>query len=707
MLRSSKQGMALVVVLAFIVLVTGLVAAFLSRTGTVRQIAHGSFNNAKADHLARSALDIIVADFKQEIASGVPITNSTIVPQRSPKPAAGSTPAIANLIRRSVRADAIPAPAVSSRASAANSTADVSVNGRSVSLARWNRHYLVPKTNPSDDASDPITPGFSAPDYWAPDWVIVTRSGPTVFSGWNSGLADSTNASYALGRYAYAVYDEGGLLDFNVAGYPYPSPSPAVTPAALIMNRGRKGVSAFADLTAMKITFAGATPNPTAVTKMVAWRNYATLKASGTFPTLSPTPDPAASDFVTYSLKPTRDFLTVDATLYNNRTDQAFLSRQHLIDLFSAVGASFNTLQFLGTFSREHNLPTWSDSATRLVGRFPLSRFDLFTNPTGNVTDIRRYFGVVYVAASRDTPEHWQYFGAQGTGLQASIQGLTGNQQDPDLSVLLRYAYPVTTTDGEILSIIASLIDQQDSDSNTTWIEYGDPTAPTKAFGADSIPPANPSDPRPSSSPIVLKRPFRNVGELGYAYRNASTTLDFHSAGSPDAPLLDLFTYNTAATRAGIVNLNSQNSAVLAALIQGAISNETTTAFVGEADPASNKSKTAYAAATAIIANPADGTSVNPAIGRQDVSRLVAAAGTAIGSIEEAEETVARALAEVSQTRTWGLMIDVIAQSGRYPPSATSLAQFVVEGEKRYWLHVAIDRFTSEIIDQQLEAVYE
>jgi hypothetical protein len=183
--------------------------------------------------------------------------------------------------------------------------------------------------------------------------------------------------------------------------------------------------------------------------------------------------------------------------------------------------------------------------------------------------------------------------------------------------------------------------------------------------------------------------------------------VDFHSAGSPDAPLLDLFTYNTAATRAGIVNLNSQNSAVLAALIQGAISNETTTAFVGEADPASNKSKTAYAAATAIIAHPVDGTSVNPAIGRQDVSRLVAAAGTAIGSIEEAEETVARALAEVSQTRTWGLMIDVIAQSGRYPPSATSLAQFVVEGEKRYWLHVAIDRFTSEIIDQQLEAVYE
>jgi hypothetical protein len=30
-----------------------------------------------------------------------------------------------------------------------------------------------------------------------------------------------------------------------------------------------------------------------------------------------------------------------------------------------------------------------------------------------------------------------------------------------------------------------------------------------------------------------------------------------------------------------------------------------------------------------------------------------------------------------------------------------------VSGKKRYWLHVAIDRFTSEVLDQQLEAVYE
>src|ERR1700741_1044393 len=95
----SEKGIALVIVLAFLVLIAGLVAGSLSRAVTGRRIAHGSFNNSKADQLARSALDIVVADFKQEIASGVPITNSNVVPQRSPKPAAGSTPAIPNLIR--------------------------------------------------------------------------------------------------------------------------------------------------------------------------------------------------------------------------------------------------------------------------------------------------------------------------------------------------------------------------------------------------------------------------------------------------------------------------------------------------------------------------------------------------------------------------------------------------------------------------------
>jgi hypothetical protein len=80
---------------------------------------------------------------------------------------------------------------------------------------------------------------------------------------------------------------------------------------------------------------------------------------------------------------------------------------------------------------------------------------------------------------------------------------------------------------------------------------------------------------------------------------------------------------------------------------------------------------------------------------------------TGLGN-KEARECVLRAFSDACQTRTWNLLIDVIAQSGRYPPNATSLENgFVVEGEQRYWVHVAIDRFTGQVIDKQIEVVNE
>jgi hypothetical protein len=60
------------------------------------------------------------------------------------------------------------------------------------------------------------------------------------------------------------------------------------------------------------------------------------------------------------------------------------------------------------------------------------------------------------------------------------------------------------------------------------------------------------------------------------------------------------------------------------------------------------------------------------------------------------------------------LLIDIVAQTGHYPPNAASgpnltnpLANFVVDGEKRYWLHIAIDRFDGTVVGQQLEEVLE
>src|SRR5881296_242838 len=133
---SSNKAAALIIVLAFVVLLTGLSLAYLSRTTTERQLAQASYNDTSVDLLARNAVDVIVSDLKREIVNGsstvtptpgtiiyVPTPAANMVPVYSPAPAA-----IPNLIRRSVRSDTIPLPAVQSRASAVNSTTDVSAN---------------------------------------------------------------------------------------------------------------------------------------------------------------------------------------------------------------------------------------------------------------------------------------------------------------------------------------------------------------------------------------------------------------------------------------------------------------------------------------------------------------------------------------------------------------------------------------------------
>src|SRR5215831_19659574 len=142
--RSSNKAAALIIVLAFVVLLTGLALTFFSRTTSERQLAHSSYNDTSADLLARNALDIIVSDFKQEIVNGsstvtptpgttiyVPTSAAYMVPQRS-----GDVAGVPNLIRRSVRSEGSPFPNLASRASSVNSATDPSANGRFITTAR-------------------------------------------------------------------------------------------------------------------------------------------------------------------------------------------------------------------------------------------------------------------------------------------------------------------------------------------------------------------------------------------------------------------------------------------------------------------------------------------------------------------------------------------------------------------------------------------
>ena len=90
----------------------------------------------------------------------------------------------------------------------------------------------------------------------------------------------------------------------------------------------------------------------------------------------------------------------------------------------------------------------------------------------------------------------------------------------------------------------------------------------------------------------------------------------------------------------------------------------------------------------------------SPAVQQTDLTRAIAGRLANVGSSaagwssDEQKEAIARALAEMGQTRTWNLFIDVIAQTGKYKPNSPDLtgSNFVVEGEKRYWLHIALGR---------------
>jgi hypothetical protein len=406
-------------------------------------------------------------------------------------------------------------------------------------------------------------------------------------------------------------------------------------------------------------------------------------------------------------------------------------------------------LQLLGTFSRELNQPTWkpAGSTANLSQRFALGSLALVKdNPAeGDKSEIQKYFGLVWVNGTAGSvtplapaiPGHWRYVGMSGTTARSSIPAFTTTAE---FFQLLNYAVYSTNSDdpdhiGTTLALGASIIDQYDVDSSadpltgttSTMIEY----AGGWAVGMENSDPARPS-PSPQPSPFpppagmsptprpfipnyrMLNRPFRNTGEIGYALRPeaspAPVTLDFETTNSVDAPILDLFTYNTGAIRAGVVSLNTQNPAVIAAILKGAITDEAAGTSSIALAPANNAaaSPTPGPMTVGVIGHPTLGILADAAVSRADIARLTAAAGSTIDSSnDEAKEAVARALSEVTQTRTWGLFIDVIAQSGRYPPDAHSLTDFVVEGEKRYWLHIAIDRITGQVIDQQLEAVNE
>lgn len=208
--------------------------------------------------------------------------------------------------------------------------------------------------------------------------------------------------------------------------------------------------------------------------------------------------------------------------------------------------------------------------------------------------------------------------------------------------------------------------------------------------------------------PLILNRPFQSVADMGYTFRDVHwKTLDFWTENSGDHELLDYFTIDEPQIdskhrqplRAGVLNPNTASEAVLAAVIQGVVPGERS----GLAIPSDKANAIAHAVRGILSANPM--TSIGELSRAADAEAFFQSPIMTFRKTEK--EAFVRALGGVTDVNTWNVMIDIVAQSGRLVPSATSLDDFAVQGEAHYWISAAIDRTTGKVIDIQEELVNE
>ena len=244
---------------------------------------------------------------------------------------------------------------------------------------------------------------------------------------------------------------------------------------------------------------------------------------------------------------------------------------------------------------------------------------------------------------------------------------------------------PATVTQG-YLSLLAAN-NARVLDPNGKSYPYPDVDNVTR--GGDAWYGSNPFQANVSTArPVILNRPFRNVGELGYVFRDMPfKSLDFFTDQSADGALLDLFAIcDEPAIVAGRVQIQTLSEKTAEGLFSGAenVSSAPDLAASLQTYLSANIQKNLAQLPGFLFSNP-----------------------PGVGNIKTLREAPLRALASTTQSRTWNLLIDIVAQSGRYPVDSASLDNFVVEGEKRFWLSLAIDRFTGRVIEQQLEPVDE
>jgi len=318
--QQNKNGSVLVIALLFTALILGLLIAFLSNSTLQQMASKASSTQALNGFLGQAAIDTVISDLRQEIVDGsfatnvnvtngvvvsntlyIPVTNNNAVPQLVGC-ATNMGAQLPNLIKISTN---LPFYSLTNShgvlihgtvRATTNSSANPSYTGLSVSPAQWNQPLLLPVTSAAD-YTPPAATGFVPPA-----WILIARNGANP-TNWSVGMRWTTaGAGAVIGRYAYAIYNEGGLLDANVAGYPEALTNYASGIPTNLAPSYKEGAY-FADLHQIGLL-------DSQIAALVGWRNFVTAGASGSYPGYNVTTS-GAIDYAESVLANSNGFLSV------------------------------------------------------------------------------------------------------------------------------------------------------------------------------------------------------------------------------------------------------------------------------------------------------------------------------------------------------------------------------------------------------------
>jgi hypothetical protein len=489
-------GMALVLVLAVLVLMLGITLAFFSQAMLDRSISGTSAANAQAELLARSASELVIGDILQEVAAGSALDTMANVSKSVFAPLSVST---ANqFLGTNIFLSAAPSMLLQ-RVVATNGTAPASLAKQSVSgrpffqvLSGYTNHVgggtAPSRASAVGTGERPLRGREVSTNRWlmprlvatneiltSPNWIYLNRLGesPVTFSPAMTTNAAS-NGSFVIGRFAYNLYDVGGLIDINVVGN-----------ALAAGQNARRGRLHQVSLTAG--------PAPLTIpdfNAFVSWRSGASASDNSTNGGLA---------------DPTRAFITVPSGA------QAFVSRQDLLRYVAKVGMIPDAaLPFLTTFSRDLAAPAYSPEPNRpllpalpnpgdmnpslasvrfgnqttlsrgadadvtvpsgtsvMARRFPLTKLSLLGESTPDAASLSYYFGL-----TKTGDGVYEYSATSADGRIKRLTEVTAEGREPNLFEVLQ-AVIVTGSLGRNAGNTLTLDDPRDSLRNLQVIQIG------------------------------------------------------------------------------------------------------------------------------------------------------------------------------------------------------------------------------------------